>query len=66
MCAHLFREQLSLVLDVRVVDVEGVGEVDERGAAARHVQLVLDLPLQLLRGEVLAAVVRVEHLSKGN
>ena len=66
MRTHLFREELSLMLDVRVVDVEGAGEVDERDAAARHVQLVPDLPLQLLWGEVLAPVVRVQHLSNCN
>ena len=50
------------MLDVGVVDIEGVGEVDEGGAAAGHVKLILDLPLQLLRGEVLAPVVRMKHL----
>ena len=60
----LFGEELRLVLDVGVVDVEGIGEVDEGGAAAGHVQLVPDLPLQLLRGEVLAPVVRVKYLTQ--
>ena len=60
--AHLFGEKLRLMVDVGVIDIEGVGEVDEGGAAPSHVQLVLDLPLQLLGGEVLASVVRMEHL----
>lgn len=60
--AHLFGEKLRLMFDVRVVDIKGVCEVDEGGAAAGHVQLILDLPLQLLRGEVLASVVRMKHL----